>query len=114
MPCEIGRWQVPKKNSKKHLEMWTAWMDYIRTNRNKFHFTRSRLFTLETKHSDVEDWRWIDDYEDQKSYDKTMKVVKTDAEVVKVKIELLKDWESLCVPDSFKKAVWIEKPELGV
>jgi hypothetical protein len=114
MLCEVAKWQVPKRNSKRHLEMWAAWMGYIRTNRGKFHFTRSRLFTLETKGPDVEEWRWIDDYEDQAAYDKTMKIMKTDAEVVKVKTELLKDWESLSVPNSFKKAVWIEKPELGV
>jgi len=111
MLCEVAKWQVPKRNSKKHLEMWTAWMGYIRTNRNKFHFTRSRLFVLETKGSDVEEWRWIDEYPDQKAYNKPME---TDAELVKVKAKHMKDWESLCVPDSFKKAVWIEKPELGV
>ena len=111
MLCEIGRWQVPKRNSKKHLEMWTAWMDYIRTNRSKFHFTRSRLFILETKGSDVEDWRWIDEYEDQKAYNKPMDA---DAELVKVKAKFRKDWDSVRVPNSFKTEVWIEKPELSV
>jgi len=114
MLCEIGRWQVPKKNSKKHLEMWTAWMDYIRTNQNKFQFTRSRLFILETKDSDVEEWRWIDEYPDQKAYDKTGKVLQTDAEVIKVKAKFMKEWESVRVPNSFTTEVWIEKPELGV
>jgi hypothetical protein len=109
--CEIARWRVPKKNSKKHLEMWTAWMHYIRTHRNKFHFTRSRLFIVETKGSDVEEWRWIDEYQDQKAYDKPME---KDAELVKVKAKFVKDWESVRVPNSFKREVWVEKPELGV
>jgi hypothetical protein len=111
MLCEIGRWQVPRKNSKKHLEMWTEWMNYVRTNRGKFHFTRSRLFVLETKGSDVEEWRWVDEYPDQKAYDKPMK---RDAELVKVKAKVIKDWQSLRVPNSFKTEVWVEKPELGV
>jgi hypothetical protein len=111
MLCEIGRWQVPKKNSKKHLEMWTEWMGYIRTNRSKFHFTRSRLFILETKGSTVEEWRWIDEYQDKKAYNKPMD---TDAELAKVKAKVVKDWESLRVPNSFQTEVWIEKPELGV
>ena len=114
MLCEIGRWQVTKKNSKKHLEMWIAWMDYIRTNRSKFHFGRSRLFVLETRGSDVEDWRWIDEYEDQKAYDKMGKAMQTDAEIVKVKAKSMKDWESVRVPNSFKTEIWVEKPELGV
>ena len=114
MLCEIGRWQVPKKNSKKHLEMWTAWMDYIRTNRNKFYFGRSRLFVLEAKGPDVEDWRWIDEYEDQKAYDKMGKTMQTDAEIIKVKAKFMKEWESVRVPNSFKREVWVEKAELGV
>jgi hypothetical protein len=111
MLCEVGRWQVPKRNSKKHLEMWTVWMDYIRTNRNKFHFARSRLFILETKGSAIEDWMWIDEYKDEKAYSKPME---TDAGIVKVKAKVIKDWESLRVPNSFKTEVWVEKPELGV
>jgi hypothetical protein len=111
MLCEIGRWQVPKRSSKEHLEMWTAWMDYIRTNRNKFHFVRSRLFILETKGSAIEDWMWIDEYEDQKAYNKPME---TDAGIVKVKAKFMNDWECIRVPNSFKREVWVEKPELGV
>ena len=112
MLCELGRWQVPKKNSKKHLEMWSAWMDYIRTNRNKFHFARSRLFILEIKDSAVEAWMFVDEYEDQKAYDKTMKAMQTDVEIVKARF--YKDFESLCAPNSFKTEVWVEKPELSV
>ena len=111
MICEIGRWQVPKTNSKKHLEMWTGWIDYIRTNRAKFHFARSRLFVVETKGSDVEEWRWIDEYEDRRAYDKRMEA---DVELGKVKTKLMKEWDSLRVPVSFTTEVWIEKPELGV
>ena len=114
MICEIGKWQVPKKNSKKHSEMWTAWMDYLRTNRDKFHFTRSRLFIVETKDSDVEEWGWIDEYPDRRAYGKTMRVLYADAEVIKVKAKFMKEWESVRVPNSFKTEVWIEKPELSV
>jgi hypothetical protein len=110
----VGRWQVPKKNSKKHFEMWSGWMDYIRTNRNKFNFARSRLFILETKDPAVEAWMFVDEYEDQKAFDKTMKAMQTDAEIVKVKAKLYKEFESLCVPNSFKTEVWVEKSELSV
>jgi L-amino acid N-acyltransferase YncA len=111
---DVGRWQVPKKNSKKHFEMWSEWMDYIRKNRNKFHFAHSRLFILETKDSAVEAWMFVDEYEDQKAYDKTMKAMQTDKKIVGVKSKVYKDFESLCVPNSFKTEVWIEKPELSV
>jgi hypothetical protein len=114
MLCEIGRWQVGKKNSKKHLEMRTTWMNYIRTNRGKFYFTRSRLFIVENTGSDVEEWRWIDEYPDQKAYNETMKVVQTDAELAKVKAQHMKQWEPVRVPNSFKMEVWVEKPTLGV
>ena len=86
-------------------------MNYIRTNRNKFHFIRSQLFIAETNSSDVEEWRWIDEYEDREAYNKPME---TDAEILKVKARITKDWESLRVPNSLKTEVWIEKPELGV
>jgi hypothetical protein len=114
MICEIGRWQVTKKNSKQHLEMWAEWMRYIRTHRSKFDFARSRLFIVETKGSDVEEWRWIDEYQDRKAYDKTMKTTETDAEVVKVKTRFMKAWEPLHVPNSFKTEIWVEKSELSV
>ena len=116
MLCEIGRWQVSKRNSNKHIEKWTVWMDYIKTNRDKFHFTHSRLFILETKSSAVEDWMFIDEYKDQRAYayNKTMKAVRTDAEIVKAKIKLIKDIESSFVPNSFKTEIWVEKTELGV
>jgi hypothetical protein len=114
MFCEIGRWQVPKENSKKHLAMWTEWMGYIRTNRAKFHFTRSRVFIVETKGSAVEEWRWIDEYQNKKAYDETGKAMRTNAGIVKVKAKFMKDWESLRVPKSFKTEVWVEKPELSV
>ena len=114
MLCEIGRWQVTKKNSKEHLEIWTEWMRYIRTHRSKFDFARSRLFIVETKGSDVEEWRWIDEYPDRRAYGKTMRVLQTDAEITKVKAKFMKEWESVRVPNSFTTEVWIEKPELGV
>jgi hypothetical protein len=37
-----------------------------------------------------------------------------DAELVKVKAKFVKNWESVRVPNSFKREVWVEKPELGV
>jgi hypothetical protein len=112
--CEVARWQVPKKNSKKHLEMWSEIMDFQRTNRNKFYYGRSRFFILETKDSAVEAWMFIDEYEDQKAYDKEMKAVQSDVEIVKFKAKFYKGFESLRVPNSFKTEVWIEKPELAV
>ena len=114
MLCEVGRWQVPKKNSKKHLEMWSAVMDYQRTNRNKFYYGRSRFFILETKDSAVEAWMYIDEYEDQNAYNKGIKAVQSDVEIVNFKAKFKKEFESLRVPNSFKTEVWIEKPELRV
>ena len=118
MLCEVGQWQVPKKNSKKHFEMWSAIMDYQRTNRNKFYYGRSRFFILETTDSAVETWMFIHEYKDQKAYDKEMKAVQSDAEIVKFKAKFKakfkKEFESLRVPNSFKTEVWIEKPELAV
>ena len=114
MLCEIGRWQVTKKNSKEHLEIWTEWMRYIRTHRSKFDFARSRLFIVETKGSDVEEWRWIDEYPDRRAYGKTMRVLQTDAEITKVKAKFMKEWESVRVPNSFKTEIWVEKSELSV
>jgi hypothetical protein len=38
--------QAPKKNSKKHLEMWSAWMDYIRTIAKLMHQGRSNSSSI--------------------------------------------------------------------
>jgi len=40
--------------------------------------------------------------------------MKKDAELVKVKAKFMKDWKSARVPNSFRREVWVEKPELGV
>lgn len=85
-------------------------MDYQRTNRNKFHYTCSRFFTLKTTDSDVEIWMYIDEYEDQEAYNKTTKALQSDVEIAKLK----KEFVSLRVPNSFKTEVWTEKPELRV
>ena len=59
-------------------------MDYQRNNRNKFHYTRSRFFTLKTTDSDVETWMYIDEYEDQEAYNKTTKALQSDVEIAQI------------------------------
>jgi len=59
-------------------------MDYQRNNRNKFHYTRSRFFTLKTTDSAVETWMYIDEYEDQEAYNKTTKALQSDVEIAQI------------------------------
>jgi len=111
---DIFRWRIPKENGKKQLDGWREVMDYQRSHPEKFHYTRSRFFTLTEEGSGEENWMYIDEYEDREAYDKMMKAFAEDLELVKLKKEWKPKWDPLIVPGSKKGEVWIEVEKLRV
>jgi len=111
---DIERWRIPKENSKKQLDGWREVMDYQRSHPEKFHYTRSRFFTLTEEGSSEENWMYIDEYEDREAYDKMMKAFAEDPELVKLKEEWKPKWDPLIVPGSKKGELWTEVEKLRV
>jgi hypothetical protein len=110
----IARWRVPKENSKKHLEFWGWWMDWLRSHPEKLHFTKSRLFTFTEEGSSEENWMYIDDYEQREDFDKQWKAVDEDPELAKGEDEANRKLDAVIVPGSKKGDVWTEVEELKV
>ncbi len=50
-------------------------MQRQRTNRQKFHYKRSRYFTMVDSESSEEHWMSIDEYEDQEAFDRMYKAI---------------------------------------
>ena len=44
--ANIVRWRVPKENSQKQFEFWREVLDYQGSHPEKFHYTRSRFYTM--------------------------------------------------------------------
>jgi hypothetical protein len=106
---EIAQWRIPKENSKKHLDLWSAALDYQRSHPEKFHYTMSRMFTLTEEGGTDETWMWIDEYENREAYDKMSKAWEEDQELAKYKKEHKAQWDPMRVPDSFKAELWTER-----
>jgi len=106
MILEHGRWLVPTENSDKHRKMMREIYANIRSNPDKFsHMRSSRFYTFVSKeNSRFETWIYLDEYQDQDSYDRMSKALTEDKRAA----ELRARWEALIVPSSFKVEVWTD------
>jgi hypothetical protein len=111
----IVRWRVPKENSQKQFEFWREVLDYQRSHPEKFHWIRSRFYTMSEEGSSEEHWMFLDEYDNREAYDKTMKTMNEDPEVVKLADAWYPKWDALIVPGSRKKGqVWTQVEKLKV
>lgn len=109
------RWRVPKENSQKQLEFWREVTDYQRSHPEKFHWTRSRFYTMTEEGSSEEHWMFLDEHNNREAYNKTMKTMREDPEVVKLAEEWYPKCDAVIVPGSRKKGeVWTEVEKLRV
>jgi len=111
----IRRWRVPRENHKKQFELWNVMLDYQRSHPEKFHYLRSRFYTMSEEGSSEEHWVFIDEYENREDFDKTMKTFNQDPELIKMSDEFFIKWDALIVPKSRTKGeVWTEVEKLKV
>jgi hypothetical protein len=111
----IVRWRVPQQNVEKHLEFMRWWMAWQRSHREKFYYTRSRLFTFTEEGSSEENWMFLYEYERREDFDKQMKAVHEDPELAKItKDECYPRYDALIVSGSRKSEVWTEVEKLRV
>lgn len=114
MLVNIIRWRVPKEKSNEQFEVWREMMDYQRFHPEKVFYTRSRFFTYTEKGSSEETWMFLDEYENREDYDKWMKAVREDPELIKLMDAWFPKWDALVVPGSKKGEVWNEVEKLRV
>jgi hypothetical protein len=112
MLVNIVRWRIPKVNSGRQLEMWQEMMDYQRAHPEKVSYTRSRFFTSSADGSAEESWMFLDEYERREDYDRWMKAVREDLELVRLADSFYPGWDALIVPGSRKGEVWTEVESL--
>ena len=111
----IVRWRVLKENHEKQFEVWREMMDWQKSHPEKFHYAKSRFYTMSEEGSSEEQWMFLDEYDNREAYDKNMKTMHEDPEVVKLADEFFPKWEALLVPKSKRKGeVWTELEELRV
>ena len=114
MLINIVRWRIPKENSSKQFEVWREMMDYQKSHPGMVYYTRSRFFTFTEEGSSEESWMFLDEYEHPEDYDKWMKAVREDPELMKLMDEWFPKWDALIVPRSRKGEVWTEVEKLRV
>jgi hypothetical protein len=112
MFINIVRWRVPKESSGKMLDVWSDMMEYQRSHSRYFHYTRSRFFVHSARESSEEDWMFLDEYERREDYDKWMKFVRDDPEMIRLMSDFFPKWDALTVPGSKKSETWTEIEEL--
>jgi hypothetical protein len=110
----IVRWRVPKGKSNEQFEVWREMMDYQRAHPEKVFYTRSRFFTYTEKGSSEETWMFLDEYENREDYDKWMKAVREDPELIKLMDTWFPKWDALVISGSKKGEVWNEVEKLRV
>jgi len=115
--CEVIRWRVHASNSRKHLEFWRAGIQIQRINRQKFHYKRSRYFTMVDSESSEEHWMSIDEYEDREAFDRLYKAAEDQPDLLysddKAKAAQMRKEKRSLTLDS-KKELWTEHSELAV
>lgn len=115
MLVNIVRWRVRKEDSNKQFELWREMMDYQKSHPEKFYYTRSRFFTFAEEGSSEENWMFLDEYDNREDFDKWMKTVREDPEIVKLMDDFFPKWNALIISGSKKKGeVWTEAEKLRV
>ena len=108
------RWRIPKENSDRQREFWQEVTDYQRSHPGKVFYTRSRFFTSTMEGQAEESWMFFDEYEHAEDYQKWMKTVREDPELIALTEPFLSQWDALIVPGSKKGEVWTEVEGLRV
>jgi len=108
----IVRWRIPKENSSRQLEIWREMMDYQRAHPEKVSYTRSRFFTFSAEGSSEESWMFLDDYERREDFDRWMKAVREDPELISLMESFFPKWDALIVAGSKQGEVWTEVESL--
>jgi len=113
MLVNIVRWRIPKEHSARQLALWQEMMDYQRSHPEKVFYSRSRFFTSSKEGAPEEDWMFLDEYERPEDYQKWMKTVREDPELIVLMESFFPQWDALIVPGSKKGEVWTEVESLG-
>jgi hypothetical protein len=111
---DVGTWKVSKANAKKFLEMMNRFVEWQKHNRKKFYYTRSTFGIVRDDDASTETWMYVDEYKDQESYDKFEESFQWSNPENAGFLKLKEEFASLIVPDSYKCARVIEKPELRI
>ncbi len=114
MLYDIGLWKVSKANAEKFLEMMNRFVEWQKQNRKKFYYTHSKFGIVRDDDQSAQTWMYIDEYEDQESYDKFTKSLQGNDPENAGFFKLREEFASLIVPDSYKCLRLIEKPELCI
>jgi hypothetical protein len=78
----------------------------------KMTYARSRFFTFSAEGSSEESWMFLDDYERREDFDRWVKAVREDPELVSLTKSFMPEWDSLIVPGSKQGEVWTEVESL--
>jgi hypothetical protein len=105
---EIGTWQVPSKNSEKHLEVAQTLIALQRARRDEMLYKEARFYTKVDEETSVEDWMYIDFFENLEDCKEHWDMLDKDEELKAA----LENVMSQIVPSSLKTSRWIEKDEL--
>jgi hypothetical protein len=111
---DIGQWKVSKANAEKFLEMMNRFVEWQRQNRRKFYYTHSTFGIVRDEDQSAVTWMYIDEYKDEESYDKFEESFQWSNPENAGFLKLKEEFASLIVPDSYKCARVIEKPELRI
>ena len=102
MLVNIVRWCIPKEYSGRQLEVWREMMDWQRAHPEKVFYTRSRFFTSPKEGQAEESWMFLDEYERPEDYEKWMRTVREDPELIRLMEPFFSQWDALIVPGSKK------------
>jgi hypothetical protein len=105
---------VSKASAEKFLEMMNRFVEWQKQNRKKFYYIRSTFGIVRDDDPSTETWTYIDEYKDQESCDMFEKSFQWDNPENGDFLKLKEEFASLIVPDSYRCARVIEKPELRI
>ena len=105
---------MSKANAKKFLEMMNRFVEWQKHNRKKFYYTHSTFGIVRDDDPSTETWMYVDEYKDQESYDEFEECFQWSNPENAGFLKLKEEFASLIVPDSYKCARVIEKPELRI
>ena len=112
MLVNIVRWRIPKEHSAHQLEVWREMMDWQRSHPEKVFYSRSRFFTSSKEGASEEEWMFLDEYERPEDYERWMRTVREDPELIALMEPFFPQWDALIVPGSKKGEVWTEVASL--
>lgn len=109
MAYVMAQWQVPSGKSKEHQDLLMKSIQWQKNDRNLWCYKESRIFKMVSDDSSVENWMYLDLYENFKDFEGFIEAINARFETDK-ELQIWRDqFMSVIIQESWTTSQWNEE-----